>query len=82
MGGRVGAMNKECATRINDVLVQCYKDLHSSIDTARSSCSDAEHHAYCRRIGAILGYMLIDLLDPMYKEHPDIAPDFLRQSKD
>ena len=71
-------MNRETAAKINDLLVQCHAELHGSIDVARAVCSDEENRMYCKAVGMVLGYMLLDLMDPIYREHPALTPDHLR----
>ncbi len=75
-------MEKSAAIKLNAVLLECYFKLHESIDTVRDNCSDGERKAYCRAMGKVLGYLLLDILEPIYSDHPDLRPDLLRQLPD
>ncbi|MFO0587015.1 MAG: hypothetical protein U0441_05740 [Polyangiaceae bacterium] len=68
-------MKKEAAVRLNEMLLECYFKLHDTIDIARDNCDAEEHKAYCRGVGQVLGYLLLDVLDPIYAEHPDLCPE-------
>jgi len=71
-------MEKDTAIKLNEVLVECYFKLHESIDVAREHCSEEERKAYCRAVGKVLGYLLLDVLEPIYREHPDLRPELLK----
>ncbi len=70
-------MDKDTATKVNEALVECYFKLHGSIDIVRERCSEDERKAYCRAIGKVLGYLLLDVLDPMYSVYPELRPALL-----
>jgi hypothetical protein len=71
-------MKKDAAVKINEILLECYFKLHESIDVAREHCDEVERKAYSRAIGKVLGHLLLDVLDPIYNEHPDLRPDSLK----
>jgi hypothetical protein len=71
-------MEKGAATKLNEVLVECYFKLHGSIEIVKEHCDDDERKAYCRAVGKVLGYLLLDVLEPMYSEHPDLRPELLK----
>lgn len=76
------SMNKNTAVAISELMLRSYEALHLSTDQVRRVASDEEHKMYCRLVGMILGYMLLDLMTPLYDEHPELMPDFMRSSSE
>ena len=68
-------MKKEAAIKVNEMLLECYFKLHDTIDIVRESSDAEERSAYCQGIGKVLGYLLLDVLDPIYAEHPELRPE-------
>ncbi|WP_395641747.1 hypothetical protein [Rudaea sp.] len=65
------------ARRISDLMLDVSGKLNDSIlDVVRSSPEDAEN--YKRAIGFLLGGILLDVLNPLYKAHPDLKPAELK----
>jgi len=48
--------------------------LDGSIATVREQCSPEEFAAYRRAVGRIMGEMLLEVLNPLYAEHPSLKP--------
>lgn len=71
-------MEHSTARKLNEVLLESYYKLHDSIDIARESCTEDEQKAYCRAVGKIMGYLLLDVLEPIYREHSDLRPNQLK----
>lgn len=75
-------MEKDTAIKLNKTLVECYFKLHESIDIVKEHCNEDERKAYCRAMGKVLGYLLLDVLEPIYGEHPDLRPELLQQASE
>lgn len=71
-------MTRDVAERINATLLEYYFKIHASIDLVRESSDEVERKAYCRAAGMVLGHTLLDVLDPIYAEHPALKPDSLK----
>jgi hypothetical protein len=41
-------------------------------------CSKEEYQAYRRAVGKVMGAMLTEIMDPIYREHPDLKPKELK----
>lgn len=76
---KIKVMEKAAAIRLNEALVECYFKLHNSIDIVREHCNEDERKAYCRAVGKVLGHLLLDVLEPLYSEHPDLRPELLKK---
>ena len=71
-------MNKEAAKHINDLMMDITFKLESSGSIVKSSCTDDEFHRYTEAVANILGEMLTEIMQPIYREHPDLAPEGLK----
>ena len=41
----------------------------------QQNCSDAEFQAFRRAVGLSMGKVDLELLDPLYKAHPELEPE-------
>ncbi|MEZ4295445.1 MAG: hypothetical protein R3B70_10760 [Polyangiaceae bacterium] len=71
-------MKKDAAVKLNEVLVECYFKLHDTVDIAREHCDPDERKTYCRAVGKVLGHLLLDVMEPIYSEYPDLRPEQLK----
>ncbi|MBK8257178.1 MAG: hypothetical protein IPK82_31460 [Polyangiaceae bacterium] len=71
-------MERETALKVNPMLVDCYFKLHETIDIVRQNSNEEEFQAYCAAVGKVLGYLLLDVLEPIYAQNSDLRPDLLK----
>jgi hypothetical protein len=65
------------ARRISALMLDVSAKLNDSIsDVAQRSPEEAE--SYKRAVGFLLGGILLDVLNPLYKAHPDLKPAELK----
>jgi hypothetical protein len=62
------------ARRISDLMIEISGRLDTSIANVRDQCSSEEFQAYRRAVGGILGEILLEVLNPLYAEHPALKP--------
>jgi hypothetical protein len=62
------------AKEISDLMIELSGRLDGSIATVRDQCSPEEFAAYRRAVGRIMGQMLLEVLNPLYAEHPSLKP--------
>lgn len=49
--------------------------LDESVDFVMKHCGEEEFRRYKKEaVGRILGIMLLDVMNPLYEEHPDLKP--------
>ena len=70
-------MNKEIAAEISDLMLECSKKLDASIDRVMSTCSEDESKRYRHAVGELMGIMLLDVMNPIYRAHPELKPSQL-----
>lgn len=65
---------KVVAEKISSLVLQCGRELDESVALVKESCSDEEFSTYRKAIGKIMGELLIEVMNPLYKLHPEIKP--------
>ena len=75
---KIGALrmikDRKVAKEISDIMIEFGKKINDSIALVQKSCTDEEFDAYRKVAGRIMGNVLIDIMNPLYGEHPDIKP--------
>lgn len=66
--------NTNTAKRISDLMLDISGQLDESVATVKMTCPPEEFESYRRSVGRILGQVLLDVLNPLYAEHPTLKP--------
>ena len=66
--------DKEMASTVSSVMLDITARLNHSLAGVQSQCSAEEFSEYRERVARIMGEIL-DVLNPIYREHPCIKPD-------
>lgn len=67
-------IKSEVAKVISDLMIDCGGKLDESVSMVRDNCSPEEFRMYRTAIGKVMGEILLEVLNPLYKLHPDIKP--------
>jgi hypothetical protein len=70
--------DKEIAGKINDLMLDYGWRIDETIALVKQYCSKEEFEAYRNAAGKVLGEMLLEVMNPIYKEHPDLKPKGLK----
>jgi hypothetical protein len=70
-------MNITIAKSISDLMVEYGAKLDESITLIHKNCSEDEFIYYRNAIRKIMGYMLREIMNKIYQEHPSLKPDEL-----
>ena len=70
--------DKEVAKEVNQLMLDVGAKLNKSVALAKERCSESEFKAYRLAVGKILGEMLMEVMNPLYAEHPDLKPEEMR----
>jgi len=57
-----------------DALEGAHKLLADSADMVKNHCTDEEYKAYHRGVAQVLGRIFFLVMEPIYREHPTLAP--------
>ena len=67
--------NKELARDLTSRLLEASTTIEHTVGLARDSASNEEFLAYREAVAKVLEEMLFELLNPMFKRHPDLKPE-------
>lgn len=69
--------DKTVAVEISALMLEIGAKLDNSVSLVQKSCDEFELNAYRSAVGEIMGRMLIDIMNPIYKQHPELKPEQL-----
>jgi len=55
--------------------------LSKCLAEAKLSCSPEEYEQFKKAVASVVGTLEVDMLWPLYKKHPDLEPEGLRDWK-
>ena len=65
------------AGKISDLMLEYSARLDQSVADVADVSSIEELNQYRRGVGAVMGEMLLRIMNPLYRMHPDIKPKAL-----
>ena len=65
------------ANYVSDLFLDVNGRLNESIAKVQGSCSPADFEDYKRRVGRLINSIFEDILEPIYRKHPDLKPSEL-----
>ena len=71
-------MNKQTASDVSALMLEVTEKLNASVEHVRSAGSTEEFESYRSAVAEILGTVLLEVLNPIYAEHPELKPAELR----
>ncbi len=71
-------MKKEIAQQISSLMLEYGAKLDGSVALVMANGSAEEALRYGRAVGQIMGEMFVEIMNPIYAEHPDLKPPQLR----
>lgn len=69
--------NHEVASAIMSLMLDYSAEIDHSIREVQERCSDEEFKAYRRAAGKVMGEVFLAVMQPLYREHPDLKPEGL-----
>lgn len=70
--------NEGIAKQISNLMLEFGARLNESVLLVKNGCSEEGLNVYRRAIGEVMGYMLTEIMNPLYKRHPTLKPKELR----
>jgi hypothetical protein len=64
----------EVAHRVSDCMQKMFRILDATADDVRNSCSKEDYKAFKKATATIAGSIVMDVMEPLYKKHPQLAP--------
>ena len=73
-------MTVELAQEICKLMLDIGGKLDRSVNLVKDNSAPAGFDLYRASVGRIMGYIYSDILKPIYREHPSLVPDELKQN--
>ncbi len=74
-------MQREVAAEILALMREYSGKLDRSVQFVKDTCSTEEFIDYRRAVGATMGEMYVEIMRPIFHEHPDLEPEELKPEK-
>jgi hypothetical protein len=71
-------MQHEPASQVISLMLELGEKLDGSVQKVQSSSSEEDFIRYRAAVGKLMGIMLLDIMNPIFQEHPDLKPHQLR----
>ncbi len=71
-------MKREIAAQISTLMLEHAAKLDQSIQLVMTNGTEDEVVRYRRAVGKIMGEMLLEIMNPIYSEYPDLKPPQLK----
>jgi hypothetical protein len=60
------------AAQISEVMQSVFRQVDESVALVRQNCSDEETAAYLKATAPIVGGIVMDVMEPLYKKNPSL----------
>jgi hypothetical protein len=70
--------DREVAKGVSELMLEIGSLLNRSVTTVQEHCSESETNQYRKIVGVIMGEMLLEVMNPIYRDHPDLKPPSLK----
>jgi hypothetical protein len=70
--------DRALAQEVSACMLECTAKLNDLIAHAQVVCPDSEYPQFRLAIGRVMGEILLEVMNPLYVEHPELKPDGLR----
>lgn len=70
--------DENTAAEVSQLFLEFGKRIDQSIALVKETAPPEEFSAYRRAAGRVLGEMLLEVMNPLYKKHPGLKPKGLR----
>lgn len=67
-------MRRDVSEQISVVMIAMGAKLDEMVALVQNSCPSEDFIRFRRAVGQIMGIMLLDIMNPIYSEWPDIKP--------
>lgn len=71
-------MRKDVAAKISSLMLTYGAKLDETVELVQGNCSEEEFKQYRSAVGKVMGFMLTEIMNPIYSEHPELKPTQLK----
>ena len=69
--------DKSVAQQISELMLEYSERINESIRLVQEKCSPEEFKTYRLAAAKVMGEMLLEVMNPLYREHPELKPEGL-----
>jgi len=69
--------DKSVAQQISELMLEYSERINESIRLVQDKCSLEEFKTYRLAAAKVMGEMFLEVMNPLYREHPDLKPEGL-----
>lgn len=69
--------NLPIAAQISALMIEVGAKLDASVALVQDACPEDELIRYRSVVGQLMGTMFLDVMAPLYRQHPALKPDWL-----
>jgi len=73
-------LKEEIAKDIIELAIQHNAQLNSSLHHVQNNCSKEDFEKYRKAVAPIMGKILLNIINPILKEHPSLSPSEFARS--
>jgi len=66
--------NAIAAKLISDSMLEICTKIEQSLDDVKEISSPEDFASYHKAVGKVVGPIMFEVLEPLYKDHPDLKP--------
>ena len=70
--------DRALAQEVSACMLECGAKLNDLVARAQVVCPESEYPQFRLAIGKVMGEMLLEIMNPLYAQHPDLKPASLR----
>lgn len=74
-------MDKNAAIRICELADELLSKAASLLDVVNNSCLQEEQGRFHAALGTVIGEVDVEILEPVYKQYPELRPSGLEEIK-
>ena len=73
--------DRALAQEVNACMSECSAKLGALVKSAQAVCSESEYSQFRLAIKKVMGPMLLEVMNPIYAQHPDLKPPGFRSPR-
>lgn len=74
-------MEKSVAEKVLALMLEYSGKLDGSVQLVKDTCTEQEFLDYRTAVAKIMGEMCVEIMWPIFKEHPELEPEQLKPQK-
>jgi hypothetical protein len=72
-------MNELIASTVSSRLLKTYQELNAVLWVIKENCDETEFKQFRKEFGTVMAHLAVNVLEPIFREHPHLTPPELRR---